>query len=150
MARGFIPSFTKRLKDHSLNPIDVAYDGDMLENAHIYLCCGHTRVTSGTFGLRFIQESSPLDAYNPDINIIFNSFIPFTNGCDFLSIILTGIGDDGVDGCKNLSINGATCLTESANSAVVDGMPSRARESVPNIEVLDINVIIKKIKEFCN
>ena len=64
-------------------------------------------------------------------------------------MILTGIGDDGVSACKELSLNGASCITESQKSAIVDGMPSRARLFVPNIEVEDINTIVKTISEFC-
>ena len=67
-----------------------------------------------------------------------------------MAIILTGIGDDGVDGCKELSLAGAKTATQNAQSAIVDGMPSRARKDVPNIEVLDIEEIKNKIKEFCS
>jgi two-component system chemotaxis response regulator CheB len=40
------------------------------------------------------------------------------------------------------------CITESENSAIVDGMPSRARKEVKDIQVLDINQIVDSIKEF--
>ncbi len=44
-----------------------------------------------------------------------------------MGVILTGIGDDGVDGCKELSLSGCTCLTETEQSAIVDGMTSRSK-----------------------
>jgi two-component system chemotaxis response regulator CheB len=65
-----------------------------------------------------------------------------------LSVILTGIGDDGINAVKELSTHGAKCLTEGVKSAIVDGMPSRARKEVPNIEILELDEIVQKIKEF--
>lgn len=150
MARGFIPSFAKRLQEHTPNNISLVQNGLTLESNSIYLCCGHTRISQDHSVLRFTQESSPDDAFNPDINMAFNSFLPFTNDITMLSVILTGIGNDGVNACKELSIKGVHCLTETEQSAVVDGMPSRARENVPNVESLDVAAITKSIKEFCN
>ena len=66
-----------------------------------------------------------------------------------LCVILTGIGDDGVEACKNLSLSGARCITESETSAIVDCMPCRARSLVPNIEVYEIDKIVQIISEFC-
>jgi len=49
-----------------------------------------------------------------------------------------------------LSQNGSSCITESNSSAIVDGMPSRARKELKDIKVLDIAQIVYAIKEFCN
>jgi len=48
---------------------------------------------------------------------------------------MTGIGKDGALACKNLNENGARCLTESAQSAITDGMPGKVRNIVKNVEV---------------
>ncbi len=66
-----------------------------------------------------------------------------------MSVLLTGIGEDGVIGCKKLGVEGSRCLTETKESAIIDGMPSRAREFVPNIEIYPIENIVKIISEFC-
>ena len=149
MARGFITSFASHLQNCSLNPIELAQNNQSLKNGYIYLCSGFTRVEEKNSQLYFIQEESPDNGYNPNINLIFNSFVPFSKNLDILSVILTGIGDDGVEACKALSLNSAKCLTESQESAIVDGMPHRARILVPNIKVLDIDNITLNIKEFC-
>ena len=86
---------------------------------------------------------------NIDINTVFNSYVAFVKDIEILCVILTGIGEDGVDATKELSLNGARSITETAESAIVDGMPCRARKIVPNIEVYHISDIITKIKEFC-
>ena len=149
MVKGFMESFASRLKNSSINPIDVVDKNQTLQNGHIYLCEGKTQLKKSAYELLLTHESASPNSFNPDINTLFNSFLPLCKDINILSIILTGIGDDGVDACKELSLNGATCITESARSAIVDGMPSRARLLVPNIEVGDIDVIVNKINEFC-
>lgn len=149
MVEGFISSFANRLKNCSTNSIDVVRNNHTLHNAHIYLCEGKTQVKRDGYQLLLTYEPACSNSFNPDINLLFNSFIPLCKDIKILSVILTGIGDDGVNSCQDLSLNGAKCITESANSAIVDGMPNRARLLVPNIQVDDIENIIKTINEFC-
>jgi two-component system chemotaxis response regulator CheB len=149
MVVGFMASFAKRLQENHLNPISVAQDNTYLENANVYVCCGATTVSRNSSGFIFSKKDSPVNAFNPDINILFNSFVVFAKEVEILSVILTGIGHDGVDACKTLGLNGSSCITESESSAIVDGMPSRARKEVQNIKVLDISEIVESIKEFC-
>jgi len=150
MASEFIPSFIKRVQKYDVNPLTLACHNEMIQTANIYFCTGTTSAMQRGHELYFSVEASKENRYNPDINTIFKSFVPFTNNIKILAIILTGIGDDGVDGCKELSFAGAKTATQNAQSAIVDGMPSRARKDVPNIEVLDIEEIKNKIKEFCS
>jgi len=149
MVKGFIHSFANRLKNNSNNFIEVVQNNQTLHNAHIYLCEGKTQLEKNGYQLLFTHELASSNSFNPDINALFNSFLPICNNITILSIILTGIGDDGVDACKTLSLNGVTCITESSKSAIVDGMPNRARLIVPNIQIEDINTIINRIREFC-
>jgi len=150
MVQGFIPSFASRLNALSVNPIYLVHDKELIQSSSIYICCGLASVYEKNSQIYFKQEISGEHRFNPDINNLFNSFTPFVKNIEILSVILTGIGDDGVDGCKNLSVNGALSLTETEKSAIVDGMPSRARKEVPGIVISDIDGIIKTIKEFCN
>ena len=148
MATGFLPSFSKRLQEHSLNNISVVEPNERLLHGHIYVCSGLTSVHKSGSTLIFSQCNSHRHSFNPDINTLFNSFVPFTHEVEILSVILTGIGEDGVDGCKNLTLHGSAAITESAKSAIVDGMPARARKEVENIKVYEIDEIVTIIKEF--
>lgn len=150
MVVGFMDSFAKRLDEDSINSIFVANDKTYLESANIYVCSGLTRVSRDSYGIVFSKKESNINSFNPDINYIFNSFLPFTKEIKFLIVILTGIGADGVEASRTLQENGSICLTESQESAIVDGMPSRARKDIKDIKVLDIKEIIQTIKEFCS
>ncbi|WP_031347999.1 CheB methylesterase domain-containing protein [Sulfurimonas hongkongensis] len=150
MVVGFMDSFAKRLDEDPTNNIFIANDKTYLKSSGIYVCSGSTRVSRDSNGLIFSKKDSSLNSFNPDINYIFNSFLPFTKEIEFLSVILTGIGADGIEACKALQENGSLCLTESQQSAIVDGMPSRARKEIKDIKILDIKEIIQTIKEFCS
>ena len=149
MVDGFMDSFTKRVQSISKTPVTLVKDNQIFEKSHIYICDGETKLNLNSYELAFTQKVSSINSFNPSINILFNSFIPLCKDTEILSVILTGIGDDGVEACKSLSIDGARCVTESENSAIVDGMPNRARAIVPNIEVYDMQTIVKVISEFC-
>lgn len=150
MSMDFIPSFTKRLKELSINTISMAHDNTLVEVGNIYLCHGMTSVKRAAHGLNFKVESSLQYKYNPNIDTIFNSFIIFANELEILGVILTGIGHDGVEGCKQLSLMGVRTITQDEKSAIVDGMPSRARKEIQNIEVADTETIKEKIRSFCS
>ena len=150
ITKGFTESFANRLNNITINNVFLAKTEDILEIPNIYICCGHTSVIKKNNRLIFQRIDTPKNAYNPDINLIFNSFTPFTKEFDILSIILTGIGEDGVEACKELTIRGARSITESSSSAIVDGMPCQARKKIKNIEVCEMENIIHTVKEFCN
>jgi len=150
MSMDFIPSFTKRLKELSKNAMSMVDENLFIETGNIYLCHGITSVKRDGYGLKFNVESSKQYKYNPDINTIFSSFAPFAHDLEILGVILTGIGDDGVSGCKELSLRGVRTITQDEKSAIVDGMPSRARKEIQNIEIADIAGIKEKIKDFCS
>jgi len=148
MMEGFMNSFSSRLQNSSENLISIAQDKELLKSGHIYVVEGQTKVQLSQNSLLFSKESSSKNSFNPSINILFDSLTPLSQNIEILCVILTGIGDDGVQACKNLSLNGARCLTQNEQSAIVDGMPNRARTLVQNIEVYDTPTIIKTIKEF--
>jgi len=150
MVKGLISSFMNGLKAYTKNPVLMVEDKLILSCGSVYFCHGDTKVIQNNYNLIFSHAPAEENTYNPDINTLFHSLVPFTGSIQILCIILTGIGNDGVSGCKELSLKGSTCLTETQLSAIVDGMPYRARQIVPNIKALDINEIIQTIKEFCD
>ena len=151
MATEFLPSFAKRLQEFSKNSISIAQNDEIVKSGSIYICDADTQIIKKGFEPHFICEPSSLTkGYNPNINTIFKSLVPLAGDFEILALILTGIGDDGVDGCHELSLCGSRVITESKASAIVDGMPFHARERIKSIEVKDINEIVRSIKEFCS
>lgn len=150
MAADFIPSFVKRLQQNSKNQVSLALHDAKVEVGTIYLCSGITTLKRDNYRA-FFSVLSPLEnRYNPDIDSVFKSITPFVCEAKILGVILTGIGDDGVEGCKELSRLGASVMTQDAKSAIVDGMPSRARKEINGIKIGNIEEIREQIREFCS
>lgn len=151
MAVEFLPSFVKRLQEHSLNKIYITEDELPLKEGNIYFCNKISEVFLKNSNLYFhVKLFEGAFSYNPAIDVIFNSFTPFCKDIEILSIILTGIGCDGIEGCNYLSLHGSRVITQAQEDAIVDGMPARARESIKNIEVYKTEKIIEEIVRFCN
>jgi len=149
MADGFLESFRNNLNKNSINSIKMADSEKMLLENTIYVCEKSMTIEQTLDGIYFKKQMHVTNSFNPNINIIFNSFVQLSQKIEILSVILTGIGDDGVQACVKLSENGTRCITETYESAIIDGMPSRARELVANVEAYDIDEITKIICEFC-
>lgn len=150
MASDFLGSFAKRMSQQSANSVHVIENKMVLEAGCIYVAQGVATLLEERDALVFYISPPKENRFNPDINSIFSAFSPYTKRFKTLGVILTGIGDDGVQGCKELALHGARTLTQTAQSAIVDGMPARARQEVEGIEILNTDEIKDKIKEFCN
>jgi len=148
MADGFLENFTLELQKYTPNKIILIDNESLLESGKIYLCKNITKLNDRLNG--FTVNTVNTNSYNPDINTLFLSLLPLVKRIEILCSILTGIGADGVNSCKILQKNGARCMTESKESAIIDGMPNRARELISDIEVYDMEVIIEQISEFCS
>lgn len=56
-------------------------------------------------------------------------------------IVLTGMGDDGVQGLQAIAKAGGRVLCQDGQSSTVDGMPRHAREEVEGVLVLGDDAI---------
>lgn len=149
MADGFMESFMNRLKKSNQFKTQMTKNNVFLTVNTVYICEKNIMLVNKQDNLIFQEKEKTINSYNPDINLIFSSFSSLCSEIEILSVILTGIGDDGVKACVGLSSSGARCITETSQSAIIDGMPKRARELVPNIEAYNIDDIVKIISEFC-
>lgn len=148
MAEEFLDSFASQLRHHTDNETVLIEDELLMQEGKIYLCKHTTYLDMKK--RKFVVDALSTKSYNPDINTLFHSFVPMADKMEILSVILTGIGEDGAVSSRELSKAGARCITESKESAIIDGMPNRARAMVANIEIYDIETIAEKVREFCS
>lgn len=148
MGAEFLPSFVKRLSLKTGHPILLSENEQTLQKGNIYIATNHCRLLSDNHHIKFRVEQSQNAMFNPEINQLFSSAVSIISTNKILAILLTGIGDDGVQGCKLLAQHGAECIAESEKTAIVYGIPARAKEEVQNITVLDLEQIIDAIQTF--
>ena len=143
-----MPSFVKRLALKSNHTIYLAQDQEIIRDSAIYITSHNCEIIQDRDQL-FFRVSKRVDAhFNPDINHLFFSALPLSDHYQFLAVLLTGIGEDGVNACSALAQKGVKCIAESEKSAIVYGIPARAKERVQNIIVKDLDDIITEIQHF--
>jgi two-component system, chemotaxis family, protein-glutamate methylesterase/glutaminase len=148
MNASFIPSFITQLQTIASLPVSPVEHSLKIENRTIYVCSVSSQL--------FLKDSDiwiePMEEkdypYNPQIDVLFASASQLPVTLKRLGVILTGIGDDGAEGSRELYNSGGDCLFESEASAIVYGMPRRAKELVCNGAVGSIEEIIEQIKVY--
>lgn len=148
MGDEFIPSFAKRLNERSKLEIVQAYQDAILCYGKVFIVSQHSELHVHNNHIAISVRENTYAHFNPDINALFLSAVKLTDRCEILAIILTGIGEDGADGCSMLDAKGVKCVAESQKTAVVYGMPARAIERSKNIHSKDLYEIIEIIKKF--
>ncbi len=74
-------------------------------------------------GLRLVEDVSLIETlYKPSINVTLNSATQIFKE-KLLSVILTGMGNDGLVGCGNVKKNDGYVIVEAEESCIVYGMP---------------------------
>ncbi len=148
MSAPFVPSFVHQLQSIASLPICAVEEACSVQKAHIYICSLTTRLIAknGSVWLEPMEEGDY--PYNPCIDHLFASAAHLPRSLKRLGVILTGIGDDGAAGSLSLFESGGECLFESEASAVVYGMPRRAKELVGCAEVGGIDEIVERIRRF--
>ena len=66
-----------------------------------------------------------VNRHRPSVDVLFRSVAKFA-GKNALGVIMTGMGDDGARGMKEMREAGARTLAQDENSCVVFGMPKEA------------------------
>ena len=105
--------------------VQEASDGQLVQPGHVYIAPGGSQmkvVSNGTMKQIAITSDPPIKNCRPSVDYLFRSiFEVYGNGA--LAMIMTGMGDDGADGCRLLHSQGATILAQDEASCVVFGMP---------------------------
>ncbi len=132
MPRIFTQSMAERLDQ--LCPLTVVHveDGMTVEPGHVYLAPGgahlHIRRQGLTRRALHVSDEPTDHIYKPSVDVLFSTAAE-TFGKRTLGIVLTGIGDDGLRGARQLHDRGATLLAQSQETCVVYGMPKAVTEA---------------------
>jgi two-component system chemotaxis response regulator CheB len=124
----FSAAFARRMDSVSALTVREAADGEQILSGHAYVAPGgwHLRVErSGARYLCRIDDSAPVNRHRPSVDVLFRS-VAQNVGPNALGVILTGMGDDGAHGLKEMRDAGAHTIAQDEKSSVVWGMPGEA------------------------
>ncbi len=145
------PTFTTILAEHlaraSRRPAHEAVDGEIVKPGRIYLAPGgrHMRVVRhGAETAIALDDGPPVNFCKPAVDPLFNSAIDVWQG-SIMSVILTGMGSDGMRGGKDIVAAGGSVIAQDEATSVVWGMPGAATNAGICAAVLPLNQIAPKL-----
>ncbi len=131
MPATFTASLAERLEDSCAVRVIHAEHRMPVRPGFVYIAPGgqQMRVKSSPAGYRLDIGSEPADAlYKPSINELFSS-VASAAGRRAFGVVLTGMGDDGTAGGREMHAAGASIVAQSYETCVVYGMPKAASEA---------------------
>lgn len=141
------PIFTGLLAENiqkasGIKTIEVSEPQLLMENC-IYLAAGgyHLEIVSKAAEI-FLEPSTnpPQNFCRPSVNPLFSSAANLYKH-KLLGIMLTGIGNDGLDGASNIVKSGGVVVAQDEASSIVWGMPKAVVESGLATEVMSLENI---------
>ncbi|MDP2829857.1 MAG: chemotaxis-specific protein-glutamate methyltransferase CheB [Sulfuricellaceae bacterium] len=125
MNDGFVNGLVEWL--NSVSPIKVKFgaNGEMLRENHAYFAPPGTHITVNASGQVKLVSSTADDLFHPSCNMLLSS-VAKAFGAHSAGVILTGMGDDGVEGIRSIREQGGYTIAQDEATSIVFGMPKVA------------------------
>ncbi len=128
MPEKFTASFAERL--NGLCEIDVfeAKDGQRVVPGRALIAPGGRHMLLKRSGAQYhveVVDGPVVNRHRPSVDVLFRSVAKFAGG-NALGVIMTGMGDDGARGLKEMHEAGARTIAQDEETCVVYGMPKEA------------------------
>ncbi len=151
LQKKYIDGFIEILQQKSTLNIEKLQKETILQKNRIYICNTKNITLYKRVGNREIlyENSFQESIYRPDINMLFSSVARGKPDIEnVLAVLLSGIGENGVGGFKELFEKGAKTVAASKESVAIYGMSKRAVQMRACSDILNISEIIEKIEKF--
>lgn len=123
------PLFTKRLAERLTAqgqlPVAEGTSGSVLHPGKVWIAPGDFHMVvqrEGTLVRLQLHQAPPENSCRPSVDVLFRS-VAKTYGAGTLGLVLTGMGQDGLNGCESIREAGGQVLVQDEASSVVWGMP---------------------------
>jgi two-component system chemotaxis response regulator CheB len=150
MPEKFTAAFADRL--NSLCEIEVreAKHGDRLLPGLALIAPGGKHMMlkrSGAYYYMDVIDGPLVNRHRPSVDVLFRSAAKCA-GANVLGVIMTGMGDDGARGLKEMRDAGASTVAQDEASCVVFGMPKEAIRMGGAQRVLPLNELPRTMLDF--
>lgn len=126
MTPGFGPAFASWLDSESPLRVKVAESGESLGPGHVYIAPDNYHTGLNTSGkIILTRENRLYHHHRPSINYMFET-IAKSYGPIGMGVLLTGMGEDGALGLREIKNAGGKTIAQDEGSSVVFGMPKAA------------------------
>jgi two-component system, chemotaxis family, protein-glutamate methylesterase/glutaminase len=124
----FTAAFAQRLNGLCRVTVKEAQNNDRVVPGSALIAPGGKHMLLQRSGAQYfveIREGPPVSRHCPSVDVLFRSAAKAA-GPNALGIIMTGMGDDGARGLKEMRNAGAGTIAQDEESCVVFGMPKEA------------------------
>jgi two-component system chemotaxis response regulator CheB len=124
----FSKPFAERMNRISQMSVCEAQDGQQILPGHVYIAPGDRHLLVERDGARYrcrLSDGPHVNRHRPSVDVMFRS-VAQNVGPNAIGVILTGMGEDGARGLKEMSEAGAPTVAQDESTSVVWGMPGAA------------------------
>lgn len=128
MPEQFTAAFANRLDSLCEVRVKEAESGDRVITGQVLIANGGKHMLLRLSGAQYrveLKDGPLVSRHRPSVDVLFRS-VANSAGPNALGIIMTGMGDDGARGLKEMRDAGARTLGQDEASCVVYGMPKEA------------------------
>jgi two-component system chemotaxis response regulator CheB len=152
MPKAFTGPYAERLNAKCSMTIREAVDGDVLKPGLALIAPGGMHTTLVRRGGSVVVKTAPTSSYPqyvyvPSVDLMLSSMAEATNGA-MLGVILTGMGNDGFKGMKQLKSMGGVTMVQDEATSTIYGMPKACVDGGVADEVLPLGQIGFEISKF--
>lgn len=151
MPEHFTAAFANRLNSICKIQIKEAVDGDSMMRGQALIAPGDKHMLLKRTGSKYYVEVKPgplVSRHRPSVDVLFRSGARY-GGSNVVAAIMTGMGDDGAKGMKELYDAGAYTIAQDEASCVVFGMPQEAIKHGGVHKIMSLNGIAGEIVRSC-
>jgi two-component system chemotaxis response regulator CheB len=153
IARGFTGGLAHWLAGDSALRVKLAELGEPAQRGTAYIApddrhLGVRRDAVGTLRI-LLDNANPVGTFRPSATYLFRSCAENV-GHGVLAVILTGMGDDGVDGLREVHRMGGQVLAQDEASSVIYGMPREAQRAGIVDQVIPLDNLVRRLEELAS
>lgn len=152
MPEHFTKSFAERLDSLCKVSVKEAQNNDTVIPGRALIAPGNYHTLLKRSGARYyveIKEGPLVSRHRPSVDVLFRSTARYA-GSNAIGVIMTGMGDDGARGMKEMKDAGAYTIAQDEASCVVYGMPNEAVKLGAVDKILPLEAIAGKVMYLYN
>ncbi|MEQ8186478.1 MAG: chemotaxis response regulator protein-glutamate methylesterase [Candidatus Eremiobacterota bacterium] len=151
MPEHFTAAFSKRLDGLCRVTVKEAADNDTVVRGRALIAPGNRHTLLKRSGARYyveVKDGPLVSRHRPSVDVLFRSAARYA-GKNAVGVIMTGMGDDGAHGMKEMKDAGSINIAQDEATCVVFGMPNEAIKLGGVDKILPLERIAQEVLRLC-
>lgn len=151
MPEKFTASFAERLNNDCAVTVKEAENNDRVVRGRVLIAPGNKHTLLKRSGASYyveVKDGPLVSRHRPSVDVLFRSSARYA-GKNAVGVILTGMGDDGARGMREMHDLGAYTIAQNEATCVVYGMPHEAVEMGGVDKIVPLDKIAHSVLDAC-